>query len=1036
MATTVNFDLSTTLQATLTGSNTTYAYAFAFGSSTASGTAGLVDSVTLVDAGVVQSGLSLSLPSPSFYSGTIYVVVQQNGNGSLKSTIKSTSDIIDNAASGNFSYQLFEATLSGSQFDLGDISLVNTFGLASTFEAVYQSGSQTRGFKASAKSIFDALPADAVANYSPNSFTDPERLATGPATANGAAPWSYEGWRTYVDALKQDAATLSQIQLVHAFNGSALQPEAMLSQYGVRYVKEDKHGKDYFWLVPDNSNGATNKAWIRIPAEELMKNIFGQTGKLEVYPEGQNGPVVQYDSFTPNNAVGGIVMEFVAGFDGGFWGGRGTSANALDTTPMNFNETYSWNINYSYGAALLDGVGAATYTNTLKPADAKATDLFYDPWAKQVIVNSNAYGFSYSDLLSAGGVNPQITLYDTATSRNVETINISLFDTGETPASGYQASSTGWIAPTGGTYAAASTQSSNQIGFNFNFSVGSKTYAPDENTSLVLRIYAPGSAQAGSDGFISLDLKGTTGNWYYYILNKDGSGNWSVQLSNPTNLDGFFNIQGVPVTADGSVGWYQLVFGSGAAQTTYNLYATSDAGSGNFADLVVDRGVGVMENSASNYTLSFAPGGQMLYDIDTFAPQAKAAGTKGVTIHGSKKNDIVNALTSLEGQPLPTGGDDIIYGYRGNDSLSGLGGNDILNGGKGIDVLRGGVGDDILQVEGDEGVYDFFDGGAGTDTLQFIGNDSVTLAGFNASVSLIEIIDGNGRGLLGTKKADVFDLHGLTAANNVPFIDGRGGDDVLIGSDLAEDLRGGAGNDTLEGGGGNDILDGGKGIDVLHGGAGDDILQVRGKQGVSDVFDGGAGTDTLQFIGKKAVKLNGFDAAASSIEILEGNGKKLAGTNAADVFDFTGLAEMTGVLSVQGERGDDVLIGSGFDDVLHGNRGEDILRGGGGNDVLDGGRGDDILDGGAGNDILDGGRGRNTYVFGDGYGADTVVKFNAGKDKFDLRGATGVHAFDDLLMTQVAAKTVLIDFGGGDTLTIHKTTIAVLTANQGDFLFS
>jgi len=39
-------------------------------------------------------------------------------------------------------------------------------------------------------------------------------------------------------------------------------------------------------------------------------------------------------------------------------------------------------------------------------------------------------------------------------------------------------------------------------------------------------------------------------------------------------------------------------------------------------------------------------------------------------------------------------------------------------------------------------------------------------------------------------------------------------------------------------------------------------------------------------------------------------------------------------------------------------------------------------------------------------------------------------------MEQVDRRTVLIDFGNGDTLTLQKTTIGALTSHQGDFLFA
>ena len=45
---------------------------------------------------------------------------------------------------------------------------------------------------------------------------------------------------------------------------------------------------------------------------------------------------------------------------------------------------------------------------------------------------------------------------------------------------------------------------------------------------------------------------------------------------------------------------------------------------------------------------------------------------------------------------------------------------------------------------------------------------------------------------------------------------------------------------------------------------------------------------------------------------------------------------------------------------------------GSGNDYLYGNDGDDILDGGTGNDWLYGGNGNDTYIFGKGYGNDTI----------------------------------------------------------------
>jgi uncharacterized protein (DUF2141 family) len=392
----------------------------------------------------------------------------------------------------------------------------------------------------------------------------------------------------------------------------------------------------------------------------------------------------------------------------------------------------------------------------------------------------------------------------------------------------------------------------------------------------------------------------------------------------------------------------------------------------------------------------------------------------GVTIVGSRRADLVNATNTVAGQPLPTNNDDTIFGNRGDDDLSGLLGDDTIDGGRGNDILRGGGGNDILQVKREEGTRDIFEGGLGTDTLQFIGGGDVKLAGFNASASSIEILAGNGGVLKGTGQADVFDLSGLTSMTNVRAVDGNDGADILIGSNFADTLYGGRGDDELSGLLGNDTINGGKGNDILRGGDDNDILQIKGEEGTGDIFEGGSGEDTLQFIGGGNVKLAGFDATASSIEILAGNGGILKGTDQADVFDFSGLTSMTNVRAVDGNDGADILIGSDFADALRG------------------GDGDDRLDGGGGADLLKGGGGVDTFVFADGYGADTVLDYQAGKDIIDLTGVAGVNAFGDLFLTRIDNKTVLIDFDGvlgGDTLTVQKTTIAQLTANQADFLF-
>lgn len=116
---------------------------------------------------------------------------------------------------------------------------------------------------------------------------------------------------------------------------------------------------------------------------------------------------------------------------------------------------------------------------------------------------------------------------------------------------------------------------------------------------------------------------------------------------------------------------------------------------------------------------------------------------------------------------------------------------------------------------------------------------------------------------------------------------GTAGDDVIIGSDEADNLSGGDGDDRIEGRGGNDVIDGGAGNDDLSGGDG------------ADTIDGGAGNDDVRGDAGDDV-LNGGD----------------------------------GEDDVDGGSGSDDLRGGEGDDQLDGGTGIDIIRGEGGNDTI------------------------------------------------------------------------------------------------------
>lgn len=700
--TTINFNLSSALQTQLQQPGV-YAYAVSFytptgGSSTAGPTS------TLVSNGVLSSSLSMTMPT-NFPSGVVYVVIQQGGNGGLLGQLSTVGSINPSSAStNNYSYQLFEASLTPLPTDQGDISALNTFGFPSSYSVSSNNQTLSLGFLPglTGNTIYTSL-GGTIQTFSNNGGN---ALTLGPATANNAAPFAASDWLGYLNALKGNAAALADITLVVPFaGGTSLQASPMLSQYGVQYVSSDSFGSDYFWLVPNTQNKATNTDWIYIPAStstatagSLLNNIYVQPGPLQVYPDNGSGapsttPLAPFagGSFTPNNADGAVAKFLVAGFDAGYWGGNGTSANPADPTVSDLSKTWNWNINYAYNASLTST--AIKYYNTLTggSVSSPSSSPFFDHWAQYIQKNSNAYGYSYTDLVSLGGNpnSPQITLWDPSLNANVANINIGLFTNSETlPAtSGYTAPPSVYVAPTGQTYTQVNKATSgniNEVGFAFQFALSTLNFAPDNSTPAAIRWYAPDDpmAKAANSNFVSLSIPSLTGTilsnsqsitsiWNTLSVS-GGPGTWSlVANSGPifSQQLGQFQIYNLPVTADGTTGWYQLLFGSGDDQTVYNFYANNVngvfqpiTGSGsNPNNFVIDHGVEIQQATtpAGYYTLNFAPGANILYDIDTLSPPDTQYGT--------------NAANAMVG----TSGNDVFNGGPGNDSIAGAAGSDM-----------------------------------------------------------------------------------------------------------------------------------------------------------------------------------------------------------------------------------------------------------------------------------------------------------------------------------------------------------------------
>jgi Ca2+-binding RTX toxin-like protein len=218
---------------------------------------------------------------------------------------------------------------------------------------------------------------------------------------------------------------------------------------------------------------------------------------------------------------------------------------------------------------------------------------------------------------------------------------------------------------------------------------------------------------------------------------------------------------------------------------------------------------------------------------------------------------------------------------------------------------------------------------------------------------------------------------------------------AIVGSYLAENLTGTAGNDTINGNGG---------ADTLTGGAGNDTYYVPNSL-ATIVEQPNGGTDTVIAKGDYTLGANIENLVISS--------------DAPNGWAGTGNAL------------NNVIIGNAGGNLISGGDGDDTLDGGMGNDQILGGNGNDILLGGGGNDTLTGGAGADTFVIAQGFGTDKVTDFSQAQgDHVLVVGSAYTTA-------QVGADTV-VTLASGDHITLTGVSMASLKAgwiSEVDTLF-
>jgi Ca2+-binding RTX toxin-like protein len=243
-------------------------------------------------------------------------------------------------------------------------------------------------------------------------------------------------------------------------------------------------------------------------------------------------------------------------------------------------------------------------------------------------------------------------------------------------------------------------------------------------------------------------------------------------------------------------------------------------------------------------------------------------------------------------------GNDEIDGRDGDDELDGGDGNDKVNGGAGADVLRGGPGDDAFTSDpmenrsadvidggpGRDSITDWMRGDPATEQLVTVTQDGAADDGFPGegdNVTNMEVVESYGS--LRYVGTDGDDIAQASEVGNRAELTGKGGNDMLKGTDDDDTIDGGPGADTLTGAYGNDTITGGPGPDKIVGdrdgrcnelhcdlspGSSSDTIDAL--DGEADSVSCGPGLDT--------VKADAQDTVAPDCETVTRGGAPAPGT--------------------------------------------------------------------------------------------------------------------------------------------------------------
>ncbi len=351
-----------------------------------------------------------------------------------------------------------------------------------------------------------------------------------------------------------------------------------------------------------------------------------------------------------------------------------------------------------------------------------------------------------------------------------------------------------------------------------------------------------------------------------------------------------------------------------------------------------------------------------------------------LSINGGAGNDTIDASALPAGTMVLTldggAGNDKIIGGGGDDALIGGDGNDTVTGGVGKDVASLGVGDDrFIWNQGDGS--DIVEGQDGFDTLEFNGFGAGESIGISANGVRATLVRDLGAITMDVNSVERIEVAPLGGADTITVNDltGTGVTQVAIDLAAAGKSRGDGQADQV----------------LVNATAGNDVITID-RKGSTVTVGGLAETVTIAHA----------ESALDRLTVSAGAGN--------DVIDASHLPNDLIGLALNGDAGNDNILGSRGDDTVIGGVGADVAALGAGDDAF-------IWNQGDGSDTVDGEHGFDTLVF-NGFGANEITSISANDGQ-----ATLVRDLGAITMQLDGVERIeLSPLGGADKTTVNDLT--------------